>query len=128
MALNTIGRETSKKMIGVLRILEIDVMTSEAYSRCSSILLVGVLSVACLTLCLGMSAKQWKPRLLMALHHVGYAPCECRMAANTLEAKVPFMNIRMACLTCFLGSGKNELFVTTIALDRSVHTGQFKPG
>ncbi len=74
MALRTIGRESGRDVIRILRRLKIGIMATDARRRGSRILMLGNTSVARLALRSCVPADEREARLSVALDHIGNAP------------------------------------------------------
>ena len=96
MALRTLGRESCRTMVGILRCLKIIPMTADARCSCSSVLMRGGIGVTRFTIEREVSPDKGKASLLVFLNHIHNPPRLRRVAPKAGLSKLTLMHVRVA--------------------------------
>ena len=96
MALRTLGRESCRTMVGILRCLKIIPMTADASCACSYVLMRGGIGVTRFAIEREVSPNKWKASLLVFLNHIRNPPRLSGVAPNAVLSKLTLMHIRVA--------------------------------
>lgn len=96
VALGAVCRETGRHVVRIFRLPEIGLVTGNAGNGQAAIPPPRSSRMTISASQSGVSAQKWKPRLIVLLPHVRYAPCGRCVTLSAIGAEFSDMSVRMA--------------------------------